>query len=167
MKITVGKDKGTEIHELFFSNPKFIGWALHETNPGTRLFYCITEMKRLIDIFDKKPFEIKCFGRDCTKKSTRLTAAKGNIQSYFFWCNKCDPFQMGATPGKIASLSTYLQATSFVTRYCSGRKKDYVYIIRKMAQAKNIFEKRLTQQQIESCFGITPTQNTKQLYLFG
>ena len=69
-----------------------------------------------------------------------------------FWCNNCNPDQMGTLYGRIQIIETYLDALKHVRNYCQGRKGDYRNLIRSIAQAKGL-GKRVGEERAREFFG--------------
>ena len=136
MLVPVGKHKGKSIELLVLKEPGYVHWLLQQS-ASSPLLAVQAEVKRLVQKFGTKPFQIKCNGNGCSAPATRLSVYGNNISPYW-WCDKCDPYQMGAISGKLQIFRDYSSALSHVERFCGGRQGDYKDLIKSMAQAKGL-----------------------------
>lgn len=151
MYLKFGKHSNKTVETLILKDPAYILWILTETNPKGRLLLVKTEAQRLIRIFDFKPFSRNCQGRDCTKPATSLSVYGDNIYSPMWWCDDCNPYQMGARDGKLSTIKTYQDAILHHLHFRTpkGFLKDLVKI---MAIEKGL-PKRLGTKEAEEFFG--------------
>jgi len=81
-------------------NPKNVKWVLGQSDAEGALKKICEEIKRLIRIFDSKPFTKQCGGHNYHNLATRCTAYEDNFTALKWWCDNCDHYQSGASPGK-------------------------------------------------------------------
>lgn len=136
MKMQFGKYIDKPVELLVLKEPQYIHWLLQQNASGSMLT-AQNEAKRLIKIFDQKPFHADCYGNECSAKATCLSLYSTNI-SPFWWCANCDPYQAGAMDGKLNIFCTYTAALSYVEMYRRGLKADYKKLITAIAQAKGL-----------------------------
>lgn len=110
MYLKFGKNSNKSVEITILKDPAYILWILTVRNPNGRLAIVKPEVQRLIRIFDAKPFSRNCQGRECTKPATRLTVYADNVYAPMWWCDDCDPYQMGARDGKLSTVKTYQDA---------------------------------------------------------
>lgn len=150
MSITFGKYRGRSVAEVVLKDPSYIVWMLREGDPGETLAKVCEEARHLIAIFNGKPIAKKCGGDGCNDTATHLTVYGGNVNTRF-WCDNCDPYSAGASPGKLSVVRTYGDAIQHVDWSCGGRKAFYEVLIRTLAQAKGLPE-RATAKRIGEFF---------------
>lgn len=109
------------------------------------------EVQRLIRIFDAKPFLRNCQGRDCTKPATRLTVYADNVYAPMWWCDDCDPYQMGAKEGKLSSIKTYQDALLHHMQFHTP--KSFLKDLVKTIAAEKDLPRRVGQKDAEEFFG--------------
>lgn len=122
------------LEERILKSPDEVAATLSQSNLGDP---ASQEVRRLIRVFDSKPFVCKCTNANCSKRATRCTVYRGNSDPYY-WCDDCDPCSLGASEWKIQAVRTYEEAIDHVTISCNGRKRDLRDIIRKLATAKGL-----------------------------
>jgi len=110
----------------------------------------VNEAQRLIKIFDSKPCQTECYGKDCSKSATYCTVYKSNVYTPYWWCEDCDPYEQGADEGKLQVVGTYQDAINHCSMYCTTRDaiKD---LIKTLAQAKGL-PNRVGEAQAERFF---------------
>lgn len=136
MHVTVGKHAGKSVELLILKFPDYVHWLL-KTSVSGPLLIVKTHIKTLIAKFDAKPLLRDCRGHNCNLKATRATVYGINLTPEW-WCANCDPYQLGANPGKLQAVKTYGNALDHVEFYCSSRKSDFQEIIKYLAQAKGL-----------------------------
>jgi hypothetical protein len=107
MYLKFGKHSDKSVEMIILKDPAYIEWILTVRNPEGRLAMVKIEAQRLIRIFDAKPFLRSCQGMGCTKPATHLTVYADNVYAPMWWCDDCDPYQMGARDGKLSLIKTY------------------------------------------------------------
>lgn len=150
MLLTFGKHQGSTVAEIVLKESDYLIWMLGQQNPTGPMAQACAEARRLIAIFDDKPFLHQCMGHDCDAQATRITVYGQNIQPVY-WCDACDPYSMGAASGKIQAIKRYCDAVQHVSFWCQGRKSDLKELIRSMARAKGL-PARVGVQQAEAFF---------------
>jgi len=109
------------------------------------------EAQRLIRIFDAKPFLRNCRGRECTKPATCLSAYGDNSYAARWWCDDCDPYQLGARDGKLSLIKTYHDA--FLHHNLYHTPKGFLNdLVRNMAVEKGLSH-RIGHKEAEEFFG--------------
>jgi hypothetical protein len=136
MQVTFGKHAGKSLELLMLREPGYIHWLVQQSATGP-LLALKSEALKLMKRFDAKPFNQVCHSRTCKLGATRATVYGDNLVPYW-WCANCDPYESGANAGKLQIVRTYADALSHVEFYCSGRKSDYVELIRYLAEAKGL-----------------------------
>jgi hypothetical protein len=134
VKAPVGTQKGKPMELLVLKEPKYIHWVLDKPGVTDGLLAIKNEAKRLTQVFDKKPYQVRCQG--CKKPATRLSV-HGNTDP-MWWCDSCDPYQEGAADGKLQIFRTYSSALSHVELFCGSRASDYRDLIKAIARAKGL-----------------------------
>ena len=136
MQVTIGKHAGKSLELLMIREPGYVQWLVQQATSGP-LLALKNEALKLMKKFDAKPFNQVCHGRTCNLGATRATVY-GNSLAPYWWCASCDPYESGANQGKLQVVRTYAGALNHVELYCSGRKSDYVDLIRYLAKAKGL-----------------------------
>jgi hypothetical protein len=157
MLVTFGKFKNTPIDLLVLKQPDYIDWMLKLINAEGPMVHVISEVKRLISIFDAKPIIKCCTSRECGKVATRGSLYH-NDASPMWWCDDCNPYRTGAIAGKLEIVGTYQQALDYVNMYCSARKSDKRTIIKSFAEAKGL-PSRVGKKQASEFFHIIDCNN--------
>lgn len=142
------KQKGKSTETVILKGADYVKWVIDNKNATGSLLAVQNDFIRLIELFDAKPLQKKCF--KCKSQATRFSFYQGNIDPYF-WCDKCDPFIQGAMPGKLSIITKYRQALRFVESTCEKRVADYRGIIKNMSNAKGL-PQRITGKQAELFF---------------
>ena len=129
MNVGFGKHGGMSVGTLVLKEPNYVEWILQQQNPSGQMVRVQAEVQRLIDLFDSKPFQTrKCGG--CGKPATRCSVYRDNVHSLCWWCGSCDPYQTGATDGKLELVSTYqgalMGASGFSVGFFIERDRDRV-----------------------------------------
>jgi len=145
MRLTFGKHSERTVAEIVLKEPDYLLWMLAQRATTDPLAEACKEAKRLLRVFDRKPFLRDCSHEGCANKATRITVYVQSILSQF-WCDDCDPYSEGANAGKLQVISTYGQAIEYVNLWCQGRKSDLKGLIRDMARAKGLPERVGAQQ---------------------
>jgi hypothetical protein len=138
MTITFGKYRGKSVEWLVLKAPDYLKWILEQPDSTCNLASVKTEALRLISLFDAKQITKPCLGSNCSKAAIQFTAYQGNPYLIYAWCDTCDPYQQGASPGKLTFIKTYRDALNYVKRDGGGRSSDYKGAIKKIAMAKGL-----------------------------
>ena len=95
--------------------------------------------------------ELSMGGRDCTKPATCLSVYGDNVYAPLWWCDDCDPYQMGAREGKLSLIKTYQDAILHHMMFHTPKSflKDLVRI---MAVEKGL-PKRVSEKNAVEFFG--------------
>ncbi len=136
--VTFGRHRDKSVFEVVLKHPDYVAWLLSRPTlygPAQKLR---TQIECLIEDFDDKPFTAKCAGRSCSNSATYGMAYVG-CSGLSFWCDNCDPHQLGAAPGRLYSIWSYENALKFVEWHCAGRRQDYEEIIKQLARAKSSY----------------------------
>jgi hypothetical protein len=151
MYLKFGKHSDKSVKMVILKNPAHIAWILTVRNPNGRLAMVKIEALRLIRIFDTKPFLRNCQGRECTKPATLLTVYADNVYHPTWWCDDCDPYQMGARDGKLSLIKTYYHACLHHMMFHTPKifLKDLV----KTIAAEKGLPKRVGMKEAEEFFG--------------
>lgn len=151
MYLKFGKHSKKSVEMIILKDPAYTSWILTVPNPTERLAMVKIEAQRLIRIFDAKPFLRSCQGRECTKPATCLTVYADNVYTPLWWCDDCDPYQMGARDGKLSLIKTYQDALLHHMQFQTSKTfiKD---LVKRMATEKG-FPRRVGQKEVEEFFG--------------
>ncbi len=147
MNVTFGKHSGKSVEELVLKDPSYISWVLKQSASGAMLAVK-NHAKTLIEKFDAKPFQLKC--HSCKANATWATVYMDNVAPYW-WCDSCDPYQLGANSGKLQSIRTYGDAARHVEHYCTAQKSCHTELVKHLARAKGL-PTRVTAQALASFF---------------
>jgi hypothetical protein len=131
MQFKTGKHAGKHYEEVVLKEADFVDWMFgeHADSPTVK------EFKRLIDLYDKKPFVEKC--SRCPKTATRTSVYINNYDP-LFWCESCDPYGTGATSGKLSIVRTYLEALAHLRRGDINTRDWKRNLIRRIAEGKGL-----------------------------
>ena len=131
MIVTFGKYDGKLVEQLLIRDPSYIIWMLAQKAPGKAMAEVCDEARRLIEIFDAKPFVVPCSGEDCKHTATRCSVYREvNLQC---WCDQCDPYSACPTPGKLRVIRTYGDAIQH-----ADQKGTREFLIRSLADLKGL-----------------------------
>lgn len=113
MKITFGKHRGKTLELVALKDPEFIrDLLLSESSTGTRE-RLRAEAERLVTTFNRRAFVVHCVGNGCNRQATRCTLYKSGVNSPWWWCDECDPWQYGAGQLQIQIVRTYQDVLDF------------------------------------------------------
>lgn len=132
MIVQSGKKEGKSTQELVLKEPDWVQAFLSKVKEG-KVF---SAFKAHIEAFNSRPFEQKCFG--CKGPATRASLHIGNAKDPYYWCDDCNPYNLGAVDGKLVIVTSYRRALEFVDWYCGGSRTDKRFLIRKLAVAKGL-----------------------------
>lgn len=151
MQVTFGKHKGKSVGYLLLKEPDYLKWLLEQPKSEGAMAKVKAEAIRLISIFNSKPFIRKCEGKNCQAPVSKYTTYRGSTSSISYWCDSCDPYQLGAMKGKLSEHSTYNEAIRHIELTCGATKDGYKSIIRELALSKGL-PKRSGESQIDAFF---------------
>ena len=137
MEVTFGKHKGSSVEFLVLKQADYVTWLLEQTDAYGALQRVRKHAKGLILSFDAKRVLKKCYGR-CDKVATYCTVYSDNVLQPYWWCDTCDPYQSGASRGKLHPIRAYEDALGHASLYCRGRRDDYRELILEIARAKGL-----------------------------
>ena len=138
MNISFGVHNGRSYEYLVLKEPYYCSWICTVKNPTGPMPQAICEVRRLIEIFDNKPFICKtCFAKGCEVRATRFSVYVGN-SGLDWWCGGCSPYQSHVPFGKLYLPNTYYSALDYVHQELGGSKKYCKNIIKEMAIAKSL-----------------------------
>jgi hypothetical protein len=151
MLVGFGKHLDRSVAWLVLKDPDYVRWALGEADPGHRMLQLQREVRNLIGIFNAKPFVRRCQGTECGNVAAGATAYRNSVD-LMFWCTACDPYQKGASAGKLQRIMYYQDVLFLGRTHCGGRKDVCERLVRQMAQAKGLPE-RVGEAEAEAFFG--------------
>jgi hypothetical protein len=150
MVLHFGKHSGKLLEILVLKEPDYVAWMLGENGATGALRQAQQEAARLVRLLDQKPFIEPCRAPGCGNVATRGSVYRGGVWPAW-WCDTCDPDQLGASPGKLDIIQTYGDALSYVNMCCGGRKQALRVLIKALAQAKGLPE-RVSETQAVAFF---------------
>jgi len=151
MNITFGKHKGKSIGSLVLKEPDYVSWLLSNADCGAAMLAAIKEASRLIAIYNDKPFQKPCHGKNCSSQATRCSVYMSAVSTPMWWCDTCNPYRAGASEGQLQSIRTYQDALVHISLHCNRRKRSYRTLIKKLAKAKGLPD-RVTEKQVSGFF---------------
>jgi len=125
---------------VVLKEPDYAAWVSNQAEATGMLAEAREEVCRLIQIFNEKPIVERCLGMDCTKCATRATVYQGAMRPHW-WCEKCNPYSLGAFDGKLMIIGSYEHAICYVSMFCRGCKYASKSLIRGLAQGKGLPER--------------------------
>jgi len=146
MKLTFGKHKGKCVETVILKEPEYALWILNKEDASEPLAHIRKEVRRLIKVFDSKPFTIQCYGCH-RRKATQFSLANPSPFAYW-WCDECNPRSEGCD-GPMSVGRTYKEAMQYA-QLCL-RKDHTKGLIRNLAEGKGL-PKRVGDRQAEEFF---------------
>jgi hypothetical protein len=137
MNIKFGKHCGMSVEFLVLKAPDYAMWLLSQKAISHSFFDAQQKIRRLIRAFDQRPFIKRCQGTGCRKRATRCSVHQGSTQ-LLSWCDECDPYELGASPGKLHAIEKYFDVVNYVSMFCNGRKAAMEMLVRELARAKGL-----------------------------
>jgi hypothetical protein len=153
MQIEFGKHYGTSLEPLVLKDPVYVAWMLSVQEPGRGLQRAVAHARRLIGMFDAKPFVTPC---SWSRPATRCTAY-AVCASLAPWCDECDPYSQGAARGKLTEIRTYQDALNLGFSN-TAPKRSMKSAVRNLARAKGLPD-RVGELDAQQFFGLT-SENT-------
>jgi hypothetical protein len=150
MLVTFGKHSGKSAEMLVLKHPDYAWWMLGVELPTAFLRQVQQELRRLIKVYNDKPIVVPCQAPDCGSTATRGSVSRGAVWPRF-WCDECDPYQLGASSGKLQIVRSFEDAICYVNMFCEGRKDMMRILIKELARAKGL-PTRVGEQQAEKFF---------------
>ena len=151
MQVTFGKHNGKSVGYLILKEPDYLMWLLKQPNSEGPMAKVKVEAIRLISIFNSKSFIRKCEGKNCQTPVSKYTTYTGSTSSLSYWCESCDPYQLGALKGKLSEHVSYDEAIKHIQLTCGATKAGYKAIVRELALSKGLPE-RSGESQIDAFF---------------
>jgi hypothetical protein len=136
MLINFGKHRGYSTDWLVLNDPGYYWWMCGCCGGAGHFLEAYAEATRLLWHIDAKPFLVTCGGDQCSNQATRVTAYDG-VAQLKPWCDSCDPYSTGASPGKLSIIRACRQAMNYVAS-TTGQSSDQKAIINYLAQAKGL-----------------------------
>lgn len=113
MRIASGRHKGKTLELVALKDPEYI-WDLLLSKPrGARQERAQAKARALVETFDRRAFDVLCVGGGCERKATRCTVCKSSVDTPWWWCDACDPWQYGAGRDMLHVLRTYQDVLDF------------------------------------------------------
>jgi hypothetical protein len=137
MFMRFGKHIGKSLETVVLKEPDYVLWMLAQQDATGPLARAREEAVGLIQGFDRKPFRVPCCKSGCTRRATRCSVYRDNLGPAWF-CDECDPYSLGAAPGRLGIIRSYWDAVNHVDLYCAGRRGDLKALIRSLALAKGL-----------------------------
>jgi len=132
-----GKHQGLSVEKLVLQEPGYVSWMLSQPAPTGPMGPASDEARSLVAVFDDKPFAARCCGEGCANRATRCVLYVGT-SDFTLWCDHCDPYSLGADPGKLTLIRGYYDAINYVMTWCGNRKSSLGLLIRDLARAKGL-----------------------------
>jgi len=145
MELFIRKYRGLSVEKFILIDPTYAMWIFKKSSASGELIPIRKEVKRLIKIFDSKPFTGSCY--ECGKKATRFSLSAPSSSPYW-WCDKCNPYNILGDDNMSVG-KTYRKLAQYARRYLE--REDASRLIRKIAKAKGL-PKDATIEQIGEFF---------------
>lgn len=149
MLVTSGKYKGKTLELVTLKNPYFIKGLLSRETKDKKLMLMQAEARRLIVAFNRRAFNGRCMGRNCSQPATRCSIYKSDVFNPKWWCDICDPWQYGAGKCLIQIVRTYQDAIAFGEPFDDPTVAED--LVRVLAEAKGL-SSRLGKDQADVFF---------------
>ena len=133
MRLKSGDYAGELVEVLVLTEPNLVLEMLDQ--PDSDEDPVCQEIRRLIEIFDAKPFKVPC--ATCGGEASLVSLYANSVQAQY-WCKSCAPIGSQTTGGKLKFIQAYMEVAAFVHLYCGGRKADLSTLIRKLGRAKGL-----------------------------
>ena len=134
MLVTSGKHKGKPLEVVALKDPCFIQGVLLSEAESKAQKAMQAEARRLVDVFDRMPFVVRCCGHGCERRAMRCSIYKSDVLNPWWWCDACDPRQYGAGECKVHIVRTYHDALDFSAQF--DDPSVAMDLVRAMAEAK-------------------------------
>lgn len=150
MKITFGKHKGKTVERLVLQEPGYINWLLRQEALG-KMSEVQLHAQNLVSMFDMKQITATCSASGCNRPAVLCTVYSGNVHQIQWWCDQCNPCQLGASASKVQIVRTYKDAELHVDGYCRRRKSALQTLVKEIAEAKGL-PGRVTEKAADAFF---------------
>jgi hypothetical protein len=137
MEIGFGRHRGMPVERLVVTQADYVDWMLGVQDPSPSLKDARDEVIPLLRRFDRIPFQVQCEGCECTQAATRCAVYVGTA-SPSFWCGACNPYQQGASRGKLRIVRTYAEALVYVRCECGNKRQPKRDLVRALATGKGL-----------------------------
>jgi hypothetical protein len=134
MRMPFGRHEGKSIEIMVIKFPDYLQWAAGPRGPQEALAAELAEARRLVELLDQKEFTVRCFGKSCLSRATRLAIQHGCSSSAMPLCNSC---RVPAS-AQVQIVRTCGEVFSHVRTTCNGTREEYRRIIRVLAMAKGL-----------------------------
>ena len=146
MLMTSGKHKGKSFELIALKYPDILWDILSSEARSEKQRRVQAEAKRLVNVFNRRAFCVRCVGMDCERPATRCSIRKSDVLSPWWWCDACDPWQYGAGRDILRIVRTYEDALEFSEPFDDPTvARD---LIAKLAEAKGLQELKKIQVDI-------------------
>ena len=168
MKVSFGKHAKT-VEELVLQEPGYVDWMFRQEDPCRTMSEVRLVARRLIDIFDTKPFICPCRRWNCANQATHCFVHAPKVELIFL-CDKCDnsipvptdpldPNYYPAPPR--CNLRTYANSIYYVERFIRPRKDNLKQIMLDMASAKGLPSTPRRRRRLRLFLRLTPCPPAK------
>lgn len=152
-KMPNGPHKGKSIEAVVIKYPDYVQWlARQPESPGFRWLY--QHIESCIEAFDAKPYsDAGCTGRraigGCDRSVVRYSLYRNSCDPVF-WCDECDPYQVGASTGSLSIYQDYNDLMNHAAGMGASRpmKRNAIRIL---AEAKGLIG-NLTERKLADFF---------------
>ena len=105
MNMTFGKYKDKPVAWVLINDPSYFSWMRSKGMDNWREYIFALDLVRRLD---ELPFvNTRCHGsKGCSNEVSRLTLYKGQFNGAYWFCEECDPYNMGAVSGALSSVRT-------------------------------------------------------------
>lgn len=138
MLITFGKHDGKMTAKVLLREPNWAVWAMTKKDATGALASVKKELFEDMLRFDAVAFKVECQGNGCSKTATRVSLYRDDVRPNY-WCDDCDPYQLGAPPGELNIVQRYAEALKHIEDYCSAPKTAFRGLVKALAQAKGLW----------------------------
>lgn len=142
MYFSFGKHRWKNVEQVLLIDPSYVCWMWGLAKVDGGMAEVRREAARLMAIFNDKPFTVNC---RCGGQATRCMLYVGN-PSPEFWCDQCDPYSGGASPGRLREIQTYLEAAT-----AASTRDGVKNVVQEIARAKGLGD-RITHDEAEAFF---------------
>jgi hypothetical protein len=137
MILQFGKFFGRSIYTIALKEPSYAWWLAHEEAATGKFLAAQEAVRELIRRFNEKSFVMPCQGPKCKNLATRGSVYCGTPRPRWF-CDDCNEYQLGASPGKLEVVRTYGDAVQYVDTFCRGDKGFLRILIRELGRARGL-----------------------------
>lgn len=102
MKLSFGKYQNKDIAWVLIEQPDYLKFMFQMKNRDAELSF----INSLIQKLNSLPFQEKCCFEHCSNVASRLSLYNLNSHCIFLFCSDCDPYDLGASDGKLTYLTS-------------------------------------------------------------